>query len=249
MDRLGPIADWRQAGAYAPLLEADRSVFAWEWLRRNPVYREVAGADRSNGSSGDAARWGLHRLEDPSRGAFEARPIWRAADHPHVLRARARAATSEADAVDLSHLQGVVDKGRLGEHWLLSDGFHTIRLDLAGRSGSGGPVELCYLLAGRAAVRSPLLVLRRLLAFADTGRLSKSLHPPERRARRWILALRAFDAVAAGARQRDIAALLLSDAAAEARWRIRAASVRSQVQRLTRWARQLAGDGYRSFLS
>jgi hypothetical protein len=27
--------DWRDAAAYAPLLEADRSLFAWEWLRRD----------------------------------------------------------------------------------------------------------------------------------------------------------------------------------------------------------------------
>ena len=34
--------DWRDAAAYEPLLEADRSLIAWEWLRRDRGYREAA---------------------------------------------------------------------------------------------------------------------------------------------------------------------------------------------------------------
>ena len=35
-----PIEDWRLISAYEPSLNLDRGGFAWEFLRRNPRYRE-----------------------------------------------------------------------------------------------------------------------------------------------------------------------------------------------------------------
>ena len=251
MEPVGPGAEWRDAGLYAPLLDADRSIFAWEWLRRDHGYRAAARQVREGEGVMDAARWGLHRFEDPDRAAPEARPLWRADHHPFVLRARAAPPASPSDAVELSCFAALatlsVAEGE-GEHWLLSDGLRAIRLDLVAGTATQGPVELHYLLAGRASASGPLLALRRLLALAESGRFSKTLHPREPRARRWIRALRTHDALAAGANQREIAATLLSDAAEEARWRVRAASLRSQVQRLVRAARDIADGGYRAFL-
>jgi hypothetical protein len=63
-----------------------------------------------------------------------------------------------------------------------------------------------------------------------------------------MLALRVHDDIATGASQRETAAALLSDAAAEARWRLHASSVRSQVQQLARAACGLADGGYQAFL-
>lgn len=253
MPRLGAVANWREAQAYAPLFEADRSIFAWEWLRRDPGYREAAlempgGARAVRGAS----RWGLVRFEDPSLGAPHARPVWRADVHPYVLQATARPASAAEDAFDPRRLAGraafVADKSGSTEHWLFSDGLRAVRLDLLAGSASHGPVELHYLLAGRASVAAPLLTLRRLLFLLDDGRFSRSLHPRAPQARRWILALRARDALAAGAAQREIAAILFGGAAAEARWRVHAASLRAQAQRLVRQARILARGGYRTFL-
>jgi hypothetical protein len=34
-------AEWHDAAAYAPLLEADHSLFAWEWLRRDPAWHSA----------------------------------------------------------------------------------------------------------------------------------------------------------------------------------------------------------------
>ena len=56
--------------------------------------------------------------------------------------------------------------------------------------------------------------------------------------------LSAHDALAAGADQREIAAVLLSIDAAEPRWRNRSPSLRSQVQRLVRGARRMGSGGY-----
>lgn len=60
--------------------------------------------------------------------------------------------------------------------------------------------------------------------------------------------LRAHDAMASGATQREIAAKLLSVEAEEARWRVSVPTVRSRVQRLVRNTRAMAAGGYLSLL-
>jgi hypothetical protein len=56
--------------------------------------------------------------------------------------------------------------------------------------------------------------------------------------------LRAFDALDSGADQREIARVLLSPSVGEQAWRSREPSIRSQVQRLVRTSRRMAGGGY-----
>ena len=254
MDGPAPGVDWRDAEAYAPLLDADRPIFAWEWLRRDRSYRRAADA-AANGlcerSGSDPGRWGLQAFESPAKAAPDARPVWRGDLHPHVLVAAATKPARLAEAFDLSRfaqLATLVRAGDGAEHLLLSDGLRTIRIDIVEGSVEAGPVELHYRLSGRESAKGPLLALRRLLALCDQGRFGRSLHPREPGARRWILALRVHDALAAGAGQREIAAALLGAAASEARWRVQAASLRSQVQRLVRARRALASGGYRNFL-
>lgn len=253
----GCAADWRDAAAYAPLLRADRSVFAWEWLRRDPAYR--AAAERAIGTASglargelpDPRRWGLHAFEAPHLGAPEARPMWHAEIHPYVLEADAAPATDACDTFELAPLYGmatlITAAGRR-EHLLISDGLRTIRLDVLSGSLMRGPVRLQYRLSGFGSVERPLLTLRRLLALWRTSRFSVGLHRVEARAGRFVLMLRASDALASGARQREIAAELLSAEAGDARWRVGAPTVRSRVQRLVRNARAMAAGGYVSLL-
>lgn len=242
--------DWRDAEAYAPLLAAERSLHAWEWLRRDPAYRAAARealAGAGDGRGAGPERWGLHLFEPPERAVPDARPVWGADRHPPVLGAVAAGRRAAADAFDLrrySDFSVLVRSADGAEHLLLSDGQRTLRLDVQRGSLANGPVELRYLLAGFASAEAPLLTLRRLLALQRSGRLARSLHRPETRARRWILMLRARDAFAAGADQRAIAESLLSREAAGPRWRSRVSSLRSQVQRLVRGARLMAGGAY-----
>lgn len=241
-EKLGP--DWRDAAAYAPLLAADRSIFAWEWLRRDPAYREAAAAALSGAGALPPERWGLHAFEPPDRWAPHARPIWSAAVHGYVLAAEATAAPDAAAAFDVSRLEGLATLARDAggdEHLLISDGVRAIRLDVSGGSVGERPARLRYRLEGLSGLDKPLLTLRRLVALWRTGRFARSLHPPEARARRWILLLRAYDALAAGADQREIAAFLLNRAAAGVRWRSEAPSLRLRAQRLVRGARSMAG--------
>jgi hypothetical protein len=243
--------DWRDSAAYAPLLQADRSLFAWEWLRRDPIYRAAAGAAMARGgaTSGMPGQFGLVAFEDPNLPVPGARPLWASGVHPYVLLVT-RGRDAAADAFDLDRFAAlakmVEDEG--GEHLLLSDGLRTVRLDGPADTFRGGPVSLRYHLKGVAAAERPLLSLRRFLALCRKGSFSRTLHQPEHSARRWIRMLRAYDALSTGADQREIARELLSRSVGDPRWRSREPSVRSQVQRLVRSARHLAAGGYRALL-
>jgi hypothetical protein len=61
--------------------------------------------------------------------------------------------------------------------------------------------------------------------------------------------LRAYDALAAGASQREIAAVLLDGDARRDRWRIHSPSLRSRAQRLAACARAMGEGGYRALLA
>ena len=248
-------ADWKDAEAYAPLLEADRSIFAWEWLRRDPGYRHAARAalqgGRPAGNRPAPERWGLHAFERPHLGAPDARPVWRADIHPYVLKVHADRPLQACDSFELGKLAAsptfmTTPDGY--EHLLISDGLRAIRIDVLAGSLKEGPVRLHYRLAGFASAEKPLLTLRRLLALWRTGRFSAALHSGETRARRFVLMLRAHDAIASGATQREIAAVLLSAEAEEDRWRVKAPTLRLRAQRLVRNARAMAAGGYVSLL-
>jgi hypothetical protein len=249
--------DWRDAAAYRPLLDADRSFFAWEWLRRNPHYRAAAERALQRGSLDQAGpgelplRWRLHAFEPPGAAAPAARPVWSAETFPSVLAVEA-ASSKRRDAFDLGRfdrLSTLVPAADGREHLLISDGLRAIRVDVLAGSLAGGPSELSYRLTGLASAERPLLTLRRLLALWRTGDFSRSLHPREARAMRWLLMLRACDALAAGADQREIAALLLSAEARQPRWRTQSPSVRSRVQRLVRSAQAMEAGGFWTLLS
>jgi hypothetical protein len=240
------IPDWRDAEAYAALRNAERALFAWEWLRRDPAYRSAAA---SRPKRAPAARFGLAAFEPPSRAVPDARPVWSASVHPAVLAARPCADGIRSDLFDLSafaRLARLVTSDG-ADHLLLSDGLRSIRID-APNGAFDAPVRLDYRLGGLASAHAPLLTLRRFLAFAASGRLSAALHPREARAARWILIIRAWDGLASGADQRRIAEVLLSRSACQACWRTRESSLRSRAQRLVRSARAFAAGGYRSLL-
>lgn len=70
-DPVGPPGspNWRDGDSYRPLLQLDREGWAWEWLRRNPAYREyIAAVPFTRGAgvtpapvlpSRDGADWGI----------------------------------------------------------------------------------------------------------------------------------------------------------------------------------------------
>ena len=230
--------DWQDGQAYARLLAGDRHCFAWEWLRRTPAY-----LDAWTGGTIAPAAFGLLRYENPSLDALSARPFWCADMDSAVLHADALTARSR-DMFDLACLSRfatlLADRG---EHVLLSDGLHSIRLDLISGSLATGPVALRWRIDGVADAGRQILAIRQFMALARSGRFSRSFHPPERRAGRWVRMLRVHDAIASGATHREIAGALFGADAAGPRWRVTANSCRLQVQRLASGARRSIAAG------
>ena len=198
-----------------------------------------------------ATAWGLHALEDPALAPPHARPVWRSDRFGPVIRATAEPWREDCAAQDLKPLARLATLVRGGEtqHLLLSDGYRAVRLDATAARLDAGPARLRFDLAGFGDLRSQLPALRQLAAVAVHGSFATGLHPPASRARRMVLMLRARDALAAGATQRSIAAELLSDTAAETRWRVRSPSLRSQVQRLVRSATSMASGSFWALLA
>jgi hypothetical protein len=226
-----PVADWRNAAAYAWLGECGRAAFAWEWLRRRINYRD--------GSDVAARRFGLHRWECPDRDARVARPLWRADIDPFALTAVARACRSGNGNFDLGRLDAprtMIDDNT-GEHWLFGSAARGLRLDVRAGTLCYGPVALTVHLSRLHA--PALIVFGRLIALACDGGWRRAHFPTERRATRWTLMLRVHDALEDGARQRDITDCLFGTAGV-ARWRIEAAPLRRRTQRLVEAARRAA---------
>lgn len=254
-ERRSSCPDWRDAAAYLPLFEADRSLIAWEWLRRDPTYRAAAMEEgRTNSISGEFSRraeqFGLVAFEPPHLPVPIARPLWNSSVHPFVLAAVRGEAGCDADLFNLEQFNDLARLLTLGssEHLLFSDGRRTVRLDGPVGTFSQGPAKLVYSIHGFHSAEAPILALRRFLALARTSSFARSLHRREPRARRWVLMLRAADGLAADASHREIAQVLLSRSAGQSQWRSREPSLRSQAQRLVRGARRFAAGQYRILL-
>lgn len=134
------------------------------------------------------------------------------------------------------------------EHLLLSDGFHHLQLEVTAGRLLDGPVCFRYELSGFEHVEAKALTLRRLLLLRRLGRFPYGLFPPERRARRWAMALQAYDAIQIGASHRDIAVALFGEKVVKEDWHGRSDYLRLRVQRLARMADKLVNGGYRDLL-
>jgi hypothetical protein len=240
----GLVPDWKDASAYALLRRADRPAFAWEWLRRRADYRDAALAARTGeGGKEQSLEWNLHGFEDPACSVPLARPVWAAPRHRWVISARAEpAGSNDDDSLDIGDLAPFVTLVAAAsvQRLLLSDGYRSIRADLAGAPLDRSPVRLAFELSGIRSLDRPLLVLRRFQSLATRHRFIDALYPPLGRARRLILQLRTYDALCAGANQADIAEALLSAGLQRRGWRVHSPSIRSQSQRLVRSALTMA---------
>lgn len=136
-----------------------------------------------------------------------------------------------------------------GEHLLLRTGARMVRLDLRTGTLLEGPVLLRFAIEGMRDLGHKLMTLRRLVGLRRLGRLPSTLFPPERRARRWIMTLRALDGRDSGASHRDLAEGLFGADMTRSDWRSGTDYLRLRVQRLARLAERLRHGGYRDLLN
>lgn len=161
------------------------------------------------------------------------------------------APSSDVDAFDIRHFERLATVLRCPDgHELLSfsDGNHRIQLELTACSVLDGPVRFHYELSGFKHIEAKILTLRRFVLLCRLRRFPRGLYTPERRARRWMLALQAYDGIRAGASQREIAAVLFGVKTVQDDWHGRSDYLRLRVQRAIRYGRSLVNGGYRALL-
>lgn len=131
---------------------------------------------------------------------------------------------------------------------LFSDGNHRIQLELTAGSVLDGSVRFRYDLSGFKHIEAKILTLRRFVLLCRLGHFPRGLYTPERRGRRWILALQAYDGIQSGASQREIAAALFGEKIMQDDWRGRSDYLRLRVQRAIHHGQSLVNGGYRALL-
>ena len=190
--------------------------------------------------------------ETSDRPAGTAAVFWRSDVAKTVLSVEARPVSrGDGDGFDLSRLSCIVTVLRTGdgtEHVLLGDGVHRVQLEVRHGSLLEGPVRLRYDLAGFESVEPKLMTLHRFIALRRLGKFPRSLFPPERRAHRWIAALRALDGSRAGASPREIAAALFGADTVRNDWDGASDYLRSRVRRATAAGERLASGGHLDLL-
>ncbi|MDR3439915.1 DUF2285 domain-containing protein [Telmatospirillum sp.] len=181
-----------------------------------------------------------------------ARIFWRTDWDASVVATEASPARpGDPDAFDVGQFDDVVTLLHHADghqSLLLSDGVHHLQFEIVAGSVTSGPVRLHYRLSGFRLVEVQTLTVRRLAQFCRLGRFPLGLFPPEPRAHRWIMALRAYDGVRGGASHRDIAIALFGKQRVRDDWSGRSDYLRLRVQRLAHSGSALVQGGYRELL-
>jgi hypothetical protein len=253
--------DWRSPEAADGLKDLDRSALAWEFLRRNPEFREhwasILERIKSSALSEEAAltelsdRWGCLILRDPNSPASSSPMVWR----PELLTlgvtlVAAPDRYSEAHELSASDLDDArADLQRAdGRHVLLGDQEGDHRLWLP-NIWIGDRLAGLVVLDDKFALRiAALQRLHRRLARRWPGPLPKAWRITRRHRWRLTLMLRALDGHLDRASYREIADALFG-AEAVARYAWKTSSIRGQTIRLVKDTVRMMKGGYRKLLS
>ena len=253
--------DWRSPEAADALKDLDRSAVAWEFLRRNPEFREhytsILERMELNVVSEEAGltelsdRWGCYILRDPSLPANSGRMVWR----PELLAVgvtliAAPGRYSEAHQLSPSDVDDACADLRRGDgrHVLLEDheGGHRLWLP---NVGTGDRLAGLVVLDDKFPLRiAALRRLQRRLAGRSPGPLPKAWQLTRRHRWRLTLMLRALDGHLSPASYREIADTLFG-AEAVTRYVWKTSSIRAQTIRLVKDAMRMTKGGYRKLLS
>ncbi len=248
----------------------DRPAWAWEYLRRNPSYRDfyrrlpvvpVRPLSRQTSmmvieappSSHFASHWGCAFAEDPARDYPEAHLFWDAAADPSVLPISLYKATSwpaaALDVIDFAKLPATVTVLRLEtghEYIRIAQGPYAIQLYVQDGSALSGPVIFTSHISGYSG-RLRSLTQQRLRTFCRTKRFQPSLFSNKKdhyRSARWLLGLQTLDMIQQDFTEAKIAETLFGLEEGEGSdWR------RSRVSRLLKAARRYVDRGYLDILA
>jgi hypothetical protein len=252
------------------LLGLDLPGWAWEFLRRDPLYKEATHRMacferhvRSNINLIEAANcapevrdWGICFCEDAELPYLDAAVFWRADADPGVLRVSAKSMRNGGkggiEAIDFRKLKAKVTVLKLEtgiEYVRITSGLHSIQLEVFQGSVIDAPVCLTYHIDGFRTLAPKVVTLERLFAFKRLNRFPTSQFFPDKRRHRWLLALRALDMHNAGLNHRQIAAELFGIDQDINAWRDSSDWIRSRVRRTINFGLELMNGGYLEILS
>jgi hypothetical protein len=249
---------WRNADHYAYINALASAGGAWEFLRRNPDYQRAWRAfgrtpcHLPEGQS-DAAAWGLLSFESPERDARSANVFWQRNLSREVLPINALSFAPAAQDMKLS-LVGLkcrvaVQSGAEGaKHILFAEDGRFLQLEVQGLQAIEGAHLTTEIVLSSRLAAARVQALTRFVDLVTHRRLRPTLYPAQRRASRWAMALRAFDAAQVRASHRQIAAALFGETIVREEWSGRSDYLRLRVQRLLRFAQGLVDGGYRDLL-
>lgn len=158
---------------------------------------------------------------------------------------------SDPDAFDIAEYHDMTDlliDGQGTELLVLDDGLHQIELQVSTGTLSDGPVRLRCDIGLFNGSDAKALTVMRLGAFRRLGRFPKSLFPLEQRARKWAIALQAYDGMLAGASLREIACVLFTERYVREEWNGRSTFLKARIQRLLRYGRKMVNGDYKTLL-
>ncbi|MEJ0024923.1 MAG: DUF2285 domain-containing protein [Rhizomicrobium sp.] len=252
--------DWRDSANYHWMTELPRTAWAWEFMRRNPSYRDdfsqhSAGPQESNEPEHLAAlRWGLLRFENPCDDARTANVLWQMKACRDVLPLAAvkmRSGTA-AETLNLSTLKcrsAVYDFGteERREVLLAQDG-RSLQLTVFGSIPLEQALLLTPALPEARYGKARLLAVKRLADVVKHGCLRPSLYRRERQSVRLARVVQALDGWLAKASQREIAMALFSKGRVDRDWQDPRNHLRDHIRRAVAYGRELMSSRYRRFL-
>lgn len=261
--------DWTRDCDYRYTQSLSPQEWAWEFLRRNPDFRIAWNAAQIeygiSGYSGhittlvcalerpSLSAWGCLYSSDPQCDAREARVFWLPDLCPGVLRLLASQLSERIDVTpfrlrDIDSPSVLLELPSGPQHLLFAEGGRTLQLVVDGADVMT-PVRLLFDGAPeRAGASAQLRALRCFNDLRLAGRLypSRIQREPLSLYRRTVL--RALDAEAAGASQRDMARYVFAGAYTDETWLSPDRPLREKIRRALRRGHALMHRGYRRLL-
>jgi len=246
-----------------------RQDWAWEFLRRNPKFREawpaisksfelhrIAGTHVTevafNERDSTFEPWGCLFCDAPTQPPTLG-PLWNPRKSGEVLHltARHRRANDHTDVFDLAglHCQVTMFIDRNGtQHLLFRENVETLQVCITGASMREPVVLLADASAPKRVVKARLRALACIMELQNSGHLLAGSCSPQPRTERLDKILVALDAWLKGANYREIGVSLYGRRRVEEDWADPGRHMLDHVRRAVRRGRSLIEGGYLEFL-
>lgn len=245
-----PSTDWHPTAAYLYALHLDGPSLAWEYLRRNPDYRDAWKGYLRRPANADPKLWGLRLFEDPERDARAVQPDWALDPDSLMLLRPDDDPPGDAPPFRLWGIPGRKHLAHDGQRLMLVSnvGGTVLRMALAPALADGMPFTYTLRAGGRLSQRWRAIEAQlAALDAADADQHSRAAERPGRAQLVHMRSLQALDGSQAGASQRDVAEALFGRDEVTLRWHADS-ELRARVRHLIRRGRTYVSGGYYQLL-